>query len=54
MSAHPYELLTAARAWIAEDPDPATRGELETLVAAASAGDPDAEAELADRFSGRL
>lgn len=43
---------TAVEAWIADDPDPATRRELEVLLAAAD--DPDAAAELADRFSGFL
>jgi phosphomannomutase len=42
------DLLERARAWAAEDPDPATVAELEQLVAA---GD---TAELADRFSGTL
>ena len=42
------DLLERARAWAAEDPDPATRGELERLIAA------DDRDELADRFSGVL
>ncbi len=42
------DLLARARAWVAEDPDPATRAELEGLVAA---GD---TAGLADRFQGFL
>ncbi|HET6166025.1 MAG TPA: phospho-sugar mutase [Marmoricola sp.] len=42
------ELLERARAWAAEDPDPATVAELEQLIAA---GD---TAELADRFAGTL
>jgi len=42
------DLLERARAWAAEDPDPVTREELESLLAA---GD---RAELADRFSGTL
>ena len=46
-------LLDRARAWAAEDPDPQTRGELEQLLAAAGS-DPEAAAELADRFSGPL
>jgi phosphomannomutase len=41
-------LLDAARAWLAEDPDPETRAELAALV---EAGD---TAELADRFAGPL
>ncbi|MGI8612660.1 MAG: phospho-sugar mutase [Nocardioidaceae bacterium] len=46
-------LLDAARAWIAEDPDPATRAELTGLVKLAAA-DPDAAADLGARFAGRL
>ncbi len=42
------DLLAAARAWAAEDPDPATRAELEALVAAEDLG------EIADRFRGTL
>jgi phosphomannomutase len=49
------ELLSSARAWVADDPDPATREELEQLTTkAASGSDESAEAELADRFAGRL
>jgi phosphomannomutase len=40
------DLLTQARAWAAEDPDPQTRAELEALI---EAGPSD---ELADRFRG--
>ncbi|MDT9592743.1 phospho-sugar mutase [Nocardioides zeae] len=47
-------LLAAARAWTAEDPDPETRAELESLVDAAAGGDTAAAADLADRFSGPL
>jgi phosphomannomutase len=43
-----------ARAWMAQDPDPATRAELDALVARAEAGAPDALADLTERFSGRL
>jgi phosphomannomutase len=42
------DLLERARAWAAEDPDPATAAELERLIAA------DDRTELADRFSGTL
>lgn len=42
------DLITRARAWLAEDPDPETAAELRALV---EAGD---TAELADRFSGML
>ncbi|WP_288798804.1 phospho-sugar mutase [uncultured Arsenicicoccus sp.] len=62
------ELLAAARAWRDDDPDPATRAELDALIAAAEAGGDDgagdvgegqgdgeaARAELADRFAGML
>ncbi|GAB4078861.1 phospho-sugar mutase [Nostocoides australiense] len=48
------DLLDAARAWAADDPDPQTRAELEAVIAAASEGDEEAMADLADRFSGRL
>jgi phosphomannomutase len=48
------EALAAARAWAAQDPDEVTRAQLEALIARADAGDPDAHAELASRFSGRL
>jgi phosphomannomutase len=47
-------VIAAARAWIAQDPDAETRGELEALVARASAGDADAAAELHARFDERL
>lgn len=46
------ELRTLAEAWIADDPDPRSRAELETLVAALP--DDAAAADLADRFSGPL
>jgi phosphomannomutase len=42
------DLHAAARAWLADDPDPATRAELERLLAAAD------DAELAHRFAERL
>jgi phosphomannomutase len=48
------ELLATARAWMAQDPDPVTRSELDALIAAAEAGDEPAAAELAERFAGRL
>jgi phosphomannomutase len=47
-------LLDTARAWLAEDPDPATAAELEALIANAEAGDVDASDELADAFDGTL
>ena len=47
-------LLAEARSWMAQDPDPVTRSELDALVAAADAGDAPAAAELSERFAGRL
>jgi phosphomannomutase len=48
------DLLARARAWMAQDPDPVTRSELDALVAATEAGDAPAAADLAERFGGRL
>ncbi len=50
-------LLSLARAWLDEDPDPETREELRALIeecAAADEGARDARDQLADRFSGTL
>ncbi len=47
------ELLDAARAWAATDPDPETKAELEALITEA-ASDATAQTELADRFAGTL
>ncbi|AKT38929.1 phospho-sugar mutase [Chondromyces crocatus] len=47
-------LLEPAERWLAHDPDPATRGELQRLVEAARAGDAAARTELNERFSGPL
>ncbi|HET7399760.1 MAG TPA: phospho-sugar mutase [Intrasporangium sp.] len=47
-------LYAAARAWCDDDPDPATRDELRTLLAEAEGGDEHAAADLADRFTGML
>jgi phosphomannomutase len=48
-------LLDRARAWAAEDPDEATRAELEHLVARVETGAaPEDVADLADRFDGTL
>ncbi|MDF2579064.1 MAG: phosphomannomutase [Microbacterium sp.] len=44
----------AARAWLAQDPDPETRDELAAVIAAAEAGDAVAAADLVDRFGTRL
>ncbi|WP_084003520.1 phospho-sugar mutase [Agromyces aureus] len=46
--------IALARAWVAQDPDPETRVELDELVARVEAGDPEASADLADRFDQRL
>ncbi|WP_221585445.1 phospho-sugar mutase [Microbacterium sp. G2-8] len=43
-----------ARAWLAQDPDPETRAELEELLARVEAGDEAAASDLASRFAGRL
>ncbi len=45
-------LLERARAWVAEDPDDATRTELEQIIADVGGGAD--SADLADRFSGSL
>ncbi|MDS1270999.1 phospho-sugar mutase [Lipingzhangella sp. LS1_29] len=47
------ELYRQAREWMAQDPDPRTRAELEQLLATAPS-DSAAEDELADRFRQRL
>ncbi|MDF2665315.1 MAG: cpsG [Microbacterium sp.] len=48
------EHLTAARAWLAQDPDAVTREELAELIARVEDGDAAAADDLADRFSTRL
>ncbi|MFX0538204.1 phospho-sugar mutase [Ornithinimicrobium sp. Y1847] len=50
----PHDLIQQARAWVGDDPDPVTRDELTALVDRCTAGDEEARAELADRFSGFL
>ncbi len=50
----PPALRDAAFRWIADDPDPATRAELQRVLAAALAGDTGAGADLADRMAGPL
>lgn len=53
----PQELLTAAKAWLAEDPDPQTAAELRELIDRADGEDQSgaaARADLADRFAGTL
>ena len=47
-------LRDAAFRWIADDPDPQTRAELQRVLAAALAGDAAAAADLADRMAGPL
>jgi phosphomannomutase len=47
-------LRDAAFRWIADDPDPATRLELQTVVARAMGGDAAAADEVADRMAGPL
>jgi phosphomannomutase len=41
-------------AWLADDPDPATREQLRSLMAAVASGDEAARAEIADAFRGPL
>jgi phosphomannomutase len=48
------ELLRRARDWVAADPDPITRDELDVLVEAAAAGNAEAEADVTDRFAAEL
>lgn len=46
--------FTTAQNWLNQDPDQETRAELEQLIAQAKAGKADVQAELANRFNGRL
>jgi len=48
------EAIERARSFLDEDPDPSSRAELAALLARADAGDAEAAAELADRFSAPL
>ncbi|MCG6928048.1 MAG: phospho-sugar mutase [Acidobacteria bacterium] len=50
---HP-DPTTAARAFLAEDPDPETRAELREILEDAERGDAGARREIADRFTGPL
>ncbi|NMM22911.1 MAG: phospho-sugar mutase [Phycicoccus sp.] len=50
----PLELLQRATSWRDDDPDAATRAELDAVIEAAAAGDAEAGADLADRFVGML
>ncbi len=47
-------LVERATAWRDDDPDDATRAELDDVLGRVAAGDAAAEADLADRFSGLL
>jgi len=47
-------LLTDARAWLAQDPDPVTRAELDALITRSEAGEAGALDDLTERFAGRL
>lgn len=47
-------LIEEARAWLADDPNPATQRELQELLDAAEAGEAGAAARLRDCFSGLL
>ena len=48
------DLLATAWTWLAADPDPTTRDELDAVITAVEAGDAAAAADLADRFKGDL
>jgi phosphomannomutase len=47
-------LLATAKAWRDQDPDDETRAELDDLIGRTEAGDPEAVADLSDRFAARL
>ncbi len=48
------DLLARAEAWLADDPDPATREELRSAIEATRGGDEGAVDDLANRLAGRL
>ena len=48
------QLREAVDAWIFDDPDARDQAELRALLDQADAGDEGADAELRDRFAGRL
>ena len=48
------DLLAAARLWLDDDPDPATRDELSAVLQRVQDGDPAARGDLTDRFAGTL
>jgi phosphomannomutase len=50
----PHDLLERATSWRDDDPDEATRAELDAVLEAARSGDAGAGADLADRFAGML
>lgn len=52
--AAPLELLERATSWRDDDPDAATRAELDAVIEAAASGDAESGADLADRFVGML
>jgi phosphomannomutase len=52
--AAPQDLVDRAAAWREDDPDEVTRTELGALMAAVASGDPEAGADLEDRFAGLL
>lgn len=52
--AAPLELLERATSWLDDDPDAATRAELQAVIEATASGDAGAGADLADRFVGML
>ncbi|TAM71954.1 MAG: phospho-sugar mutase [Microbacteriaceae bacterium] len=47
-------MFERVRAWIAQDPDPETRAELQTLLTAAQTGSSEATEDLHSRFDSRL
>ncbi|HWO19899.1 MAG TPA: phospho-sugar mutase [Kofleriaceae bacterium] len=53
MSLHP-PIREAAEAWLAEDPDPTTAGELRALLEAYDRADTAAQRDLTERFTGAL
>ena len=53
MSLHP-PFREAAEAWLNEDIDPKTRGELESMIERADRGDKAAQNELHESFHGQL
>jgi phosphomannomutase len=53
VSLHP-PYREAAEAWLAEDPDSKTAAELSALIDRATAGDPAADRELREKFTGHL